>query len=98
MDDESSEVDEYFEQPELCPVASNIIDIDHVYTKEFQDRFREFEEEWDYLEAAAEELISWFSCRWVNAGGKNFTLKATIAPHDDIREFNLVSSKWEDRW
>lgn len=79
------------------PVDPKLLNIPCVYPQEFEDTFTEDDEEFDPWAHATEVLIDWFSKRWVAAGGFGFLLRATIAAHDSVREFNLNTLTWQGR-
>lgn len=78
------------------PVDPGLISISGVYPLEFEDPFIELDE-FDAWRVATEVLIGWFSEKWLSAGGANFELRATIAPHGGPNEFNLKTAKWQGR-
>ena len=77
------------------PVDPALLNINYVYPIELEEEFESIDSEFDAWSIASAELISWFSKCWLVAGGANFKLKASIAPHDSIKQFNLVSSEWQ---
>lgn len=100
LDSDNSEfflyVDGKAEYP--SPVDPQLICISGVYPQEFEDEFTESDDEFDAWRHATEVFISWFSERWQSAGGAEFELRATIAPHDSANEFNLKTAKWQRRY
>ena len=100
MDEDNSEhfvyIDGKAEYP--SPVDPGLLKIEHVYPYELEEEFTSKDESLDPWHIATKELIEWFSKCWQAADGKTFKLKANIAPHDSNHEFNLVDSKWQERW
>ena len=91
---------EYFEYVDgkaryPSPVDSGLLKIEYVYPEELEEEFEKIEDElWTI---ATEEMVGWFSERWLLAGGSMFAKNANIAQHDSIHEFDLVNSKWQER-
>lgn len=79
------------------PVAPELLEIEHVYPYELEEKYINEDEEFDLWSIAIDELIQWFSECWKEVGGESFQLKANIAPHDNDEVYNLVDSKWQDR-
>lgn len=99
MDKNNSEhfiyVDGKAEYP--SPVDPDLLNIEYVYPYELEEEYTSKDELFDPWHIATNEMIEWFSECWRSAGGQTFKLKANIAPHDSIHEFNLVESKWQER-
>jgi hypothetical protein len=76
------------------PVDPSLLNIPYVYSDDFENQFTENDDDFDPWSLATEELINWFSERWLAIGGASFKLNATIAPHDTIHVFDLVKSQW----
>ncbi|WP_444905955.1 hypothetical protein [Microbulbifer sp. SSSA008] len=100
MDKDNSEhfiyVDGKAEYP--SPVDPGLLKIEHVYPYELEEEYTSKDESLDPWDIATNELIEWFSKCWQAVGGQGFNLKANITPHDSNHEFNLVESKWQNRW
>ena len=79
------------------PVEPELLEIDHVYPYDFEEKYINEDEDFDLWSIATDELIQWFSECWKEMGGDSFQLKANIAPHDNDQAYNLVESKWEER-
>lgn len=79
------------------PVDPELLEIEHVYPYELEEKYINQDKEFDLWSIATDELIQWFSKCWKEVGGKSFQLKANIAPHDNDQAYNLVESKWEER-
>jgi len=77
------------------PVDPGLLNIDYVYPLELEKEFERRDEDFDCWEIAVHELIEWFSICWLSAGGSAFKLKANIAPHDSIHEFDLMHREWQ---
>ncbi|VAW70263.1 FIG01062751: hypothetical protein [hydrothermal vent metagenome] len=97
MDGENNEIfimrDEKTGHP--LSVEQNLINIACVYQPELETQYTEKDEDLDPWSLATETLITWFSQRWLAAGGRFFDRCATIAPHDSRKKFNLVLSAWQ---
>jgi len=100
MDKDNSEhfiyIDGKAEYP--SPVDPDLLKIDQVYPYELEEEYTIKDESLDPWQIATNTLIEWFSKCWLASGGKAFKLKANIAPHDSNHEFDLVESKWQERW
>ena len=100
MDKENSEhfidVDGQAQYP--SPVDPELLYIEHVYPDELEDKYRNKDEDIDLYTIATEELIKWFAECWNEVGGESFKLKANIAFHDDINEYNLIENRWQERF
>lgn len=100
MDEDNSEhfvyIDGKAEYP--SPVDPELLKVEHVYPDELEEEYTNKDESLDPWHVATNELVEWFSKCWLSVGGQTFRLKANIAPHDSNHEFNLVESKWQDRW
>lgn len=79
------------------PVEPELLEIEHVYPYELEEKYINEDEDFDLWSIAIDELIQWFSECWKEMGGESFQLKANIAPHDNDQAYNLVESKWEER-
>lgn len=77
------------------PVDPGLLEINHVYAEELEEKLEEHSPESDSWGIATEELIQWFARHWRRIGGENFSLVATIAPHDSSKELNLKSGAWQ---
>ena len=89
---------EYFEYVDgkakyPSPVDSGLLQIESVYPEELEEEFEDIED--DLWNISTQEMIGWFSERWLSVGGDKFTKDANIAPHDSIHEFNLINSRWQ---
>lgn len=79
------------------PVDPELLEIEHVYPYELEEKYVNQDEKFDLWSIAIDELIKWFSECWKEVGGELFKLKANIAPHDNDQAYNLIESKWEER-
>ena len=79
------------------PVDPELLEIEHVYPYELEEKYTNQDEDFDPWSIAIDELIQWFSECWREMGGESFQLKANIMPHDNDEVYNLVDSKWEER-
>ena len=79
------------------PVAPELLEIEHVYPYELEEKYINQDEEFDLWSIATDELIQWFATCWKEVGGEPFLLKASIAPHDNDEVYNLVKGKCEER-
>ena len=97
MDRDNNEYFEYRNGKALypSPVDPAMIKVDHVYPGEIEDRYADLDENFDAWTEAFEEFVVTFSKCWDLAGGQTFARRATIAAHDDIREFNLLTKQWQ---
>lgn len=78
------------------PVDPGLLEIDRVFAAGLQDEFWERSgETLDTYTVAGQEAIKWFHEKWTQAGGREFSLFATIALHDDPEEFNLKTGAWQ---
>lgn len=78
------------------PAAPDLLEVDEVYPEELEEVFEE-NENLDLWTLAAAETAVWFYDCWKKAGGKRFTLGATIADHDSSEELNLKNGKWQEK-
>lgn len=99
MDSENCEHFEYLDgiAQYPSPVDPGLLNIDKVYPDELEEAFEE-DEDMDLWALAVAETAMWFFDCWKKAGGKRFTLGATIAEHDSSEELNLKSGKWQERY
>ena len=79
------------------PVEPELLEIEHVYPYELEEKYINQDEDFDPWSIAIDKLIQWFSECWREMGGELFQLKANIAPHDNNQAYNLVESEWEER-
>lgn len=79
------------------PVEPELLEIEHVYPYELEEKYVNEDEDFDPWSIAIDELIQWFSECWKEMGGESFQLKANIASHDNDEVYNLVEGKWEER-
>jgi len=80
------------------PVDPDLLKIEYVYPVELEEEYEDKDESLDLWSVATNSMIEWFSKCWNQAGGREFKLKANIAPHDSNHEFDLLESKWQKRW
>ena len=78
------------------PVDPGLLDLHQVFDEGFQDGFLGELDDLDVFTLAGEALIPWFATCWGQAGGAKFPIGATIALHDDPREFDLVRGRWRE--
>ena len=68
-------------------VDPELLDIAHIYSADeeeaFLDREGAMEIEDELWELATTVFFDWFERCWIDAGGSDFPLRATIMPHDD---------------
>lgn len=81
-----------------APVDPDLMKIEYVYPVELEEEYEEKDESLDLWNVATNSMIEWFAKCWNQAGGREFKLKANIAPHDSNNEFDLLESKWQERW
>lgn len=79
------------------PVDPELLEIEHLYPYELEEKYTNQDEDFDPWSIAIDELIQWFSECWREMDGESFQLKANIMPHDNDEVYNLVDSKWEER-
>lgn len=72
------------------PVDPELLEIEHVYPYELEEKYINEDEDFDLWSIASDELIQWFSQCWKEVGGESFQLKVNIAPHDNDEVYNLV--------
>lgn len=75
-----------------------MLDIDYVYPYELEEQYVEKDDDFYPWSIATDELILWFSKRWLVSGGDTFKRHSSIAPHDSAHEFDLKESKWVERY
>jgi len=99
MDSDDSEHFVYIngEAQYLSPVDPELLEIEHLYPYELEEKYTNQDEDFDPWSIAIDELIQWFSECWREMDGESFQLKANIMPHDNDEVYNLVDSKWEER-
>ena len=78
-------------------VDPGLLTVPYIITPEAEESFHRRSPELDRFTLGAEEFILWFADCWIQAGGLEFALSATIADHGD-QEFNLLTSKWQERY
>ena len=79
-------------------VDPGLLTVPYIITPEAEESFHRRSPELDTFTLGAEEFILWFADCWRQAGGLEFALSATIADHDGDQEFNLLTSKWQERY
>jgi hypothetical protein len=80
------------------PLDPALLDVPYILTPEYEESVFERDPELDTFTLGAQEFIPWFAACWNKAGGTGFRRQATIAEHDNDREFNLVTAEWQDRY
>lgn len=75
------------------PVDPELLEIDHVYPCEFEEKYSDHDEILSVHDVATDEIIKWFSSCWREVCGESFQLKASIAPHDNDQVYNLIESR-----
>ncbi|HEY6093645.1 MAG TPA: hypothetical protein VIU93_01710 [Gallionellaceae bacterium] len=96
LDEDNSEFFVFVDGEAQYPSAVDpgLLSIEQVYPKELENRFSDLDENLDTYTAASLEFIDWFSDRWDEAGGRNFSRLALTMIHDDTRAFDLKSKSW----
>ena len=79
------------------PVDPGLLDIDCVYPVELEDQLELESPGSDPWHIATEEFFQWFLGCWHMAGGRDFPLPATIAPHDSSSELDLITGRTQPR-
>jgi hypothetical protein len=59
----------------------------------FEDDHAERYPDLDVSELGMQHLVPWFSLCWQRAGGHDFRRAATIAAHDDSKEYVLITQR-----
>ncbi len=77
------------------PVDPGLLEINYVYSSEFEAPYLEHFESIDPYTLAGLELIDWFADCWKAAGGNQFSRMATIEIHDDLDYYDLVEGVWK---
>lgn len=90
---------EYFEyhnsQAEYpCNVNPQLLQLDCVYPREFEERFMAEDESLDTFTLAGETFIPWFARCWTATGGSDFKRGALIGLHDNFERYDLVRQRW----
>lgn len=73
-------------------IDPSLIMIDGVYPREFEAKC--LSQGIDIWTVSSKVCMQWFIENWNKAGGTDFKLYATIAPHDSAEKFDLVEQTW----
>lgn len=79
------------------PVDPDLLEIEQVFSENYEEYFEDKDEDLDTYTLASEELVSWFSECWNKAMVEGFHLNAIISMHDSNNEFDLIKQKWCDK-
>jgi hypothetical protein len=80
------------------PVDPALLAGNEILTSEFEEILLERFPDLDTFALGVQQFVPWFSDCWQRAGGRDFRRNATVAAHDDDREFNLITQKWQGRY
>lgn len=96
MDDSNSEFFVIEDGEARCPssVDPGLLDISRVYEDSLEAELEGAVPDADSFTLAAEAVIPWFARCWAAAGGREFTRRAGISLHDDVRRYDLVQDRW----
>jgi hypothetical protein len=72
-----------------------LTEVEHVIPPTAIDLIKRFDEAGvETIEVELQTLIAWVAACWIEAGGREFPLAASIGIRGDIESFDLKRSKW----